>query len=163
MGPIYQIEHDSMTFVQATLAKQAAGPLASTTAEQRNNALAAMAQALRNEADAIIGANARDMEAARAKGTAAGLLDRLLLDRERIESIASALEELVGLPDPLGEVVDGRVIAGGVQLTTVRVPLGVVAIVYEARPNVTADAAGLCLKTGNACILRGGSLASNTN
>ena len=163
MGPIYQIEHDSMTFVQATLAKQAAGPLASTTVEQRNNALAAMAQALRTDADAIIGANARDMEAARAKGTAAGLLDRLLLDRERIESIASALEELVGLPDPLGEVVDGRVIAGGVQLTTVRVPLGVVAIVYEARPNVTADAAGLCLKTGNACILRGGSLASNTN
>ena len=118
-----------------------------------------MAAALRNGVDSIVAANELDMSAARDAGTSAGLLDRLLLTPERVEGMAAGLEKLAELPDPVGRVLDHRVLASGVDLTRVSVPLGLVAMVYEARPNVTADAAGICIRTGNACILRGGSLA----
>ena len=143
----------------AELAKRASIGMATTSGEMRNAALFAMARALRENARDIIAANGRDMDAARAKGTPAPLLDRLMLDAGRIEGIADALEDLAALPDPLGVVQQERTLSSGVELQRVSVPMGVVAMVYEARPNVTADAAGICVKTGNACILRGGSLA----
>lgn len=146
----------------AEAAKAAAAPLAQTSADVRNNALAAMAAALRANRVDVLAANAQDMDAARAAGTQESLLDRLMLDEARIEAMASALEELVALPDPLGRVKEQRTLESGIQLTRVSVPLGVVAVVYEARPNVTADAAGICLKSGNACVLRGGSLAAKS-
>ena len=146
----------------AEAAKAAAAPLAQTSADVRNNALAAMAAALRANRVDVLAANAQDMDAARAAGTQASLLDRLMLDEARIEAMAGALEELVALPDPLGRVREQRTLESGIQLTRVSVPLGVVAVVYEARPNVTADAAGICLKSGNACVLRGGSLAAKS-
>ena len=143
----------------AELAKQASRDMALTSGEARNAALFAMAKALRDNTEAIVAANDTDMQAAREKGTPAPLLDRLMLDAGRIEGMASALEALAALPEPLGVVQQERVLDSGVQLQRVSVPMGVVAMVYEARPNVTADAAGICIKTGNACILRGGSLA----
>lgn len=146
----------------AEAAKAAAAPLAQTSADVRNNALAAMAAALRANRVDVLAANAQDMDAARAAGTQESLLDRLMLDEARIEAMAAALEELVALPDPLGRVQEQRTLESGIQLTRVSVPLGVVAVVYEARPNVTADAAGICLKSGNACVLRGGSLAAKS-
>mgnify|MGYP000025499299 CR=1 FL=1 len=144
-------------------ARAASGALAQTSAAQRNDALAAMAAALRTHARAIVEANGRDMEAARAAGTKESLLDRLMLDDARVEAMAAALEDLVALPDPLGAVQQERTLENGIELTRVSVPLGVVAVVYEARPNVTADAAGICLKSGNAAVLRGGSLAAASN
>ncbi len=146
----------------AEAAKAAAAPLAQTSADVRNNALAAMAAALRANRVDVLTANAQDMDAARAAGTQESLLDRLMLDEARIEAMAGALEKLVALPDPLGRVQEQRTLESGIQLTRVSVPLGVVAVVYEARPNVTADAAGICLKSGNACVLRGGSLAAKS-
>lgn len=146
----------------AEAAKAAAAPLAQISADVRNNALAAMAAALRANRVDVLAANAQDMDAARAAGTQESLLDRLMLDEARIEAMAGALEELVALPDPLGRVKEQRTLESGIQLTRVSVPLGVVAVVYEARPNVTADAAGICLKSGNACVLRGGSLAAKS-
>lgn len=147
----------------AARARQAAIALASTSTDQRNRALLVMAHALVAKQDEIIAANEADMTAARAAGTAPALLDRLELNPVRIKAISEALKSLSVLPDPIGEVVSGSRLANGISLTQVRVPLGVVAIIYEARPNVTADAAGLCVKTGNAVILRGGSLAVNSN
>ena len=147
----------------AEAARRASGVLAQTSAEARDRALAAMAAALRSHADAIVEANARDMDAARAAGTKESLLDRLMLDGARIEAMAAALEDLAALPDPLGEVQQKRTLQSGIELARVSVPLGVVAVVYEARPNVTADAAGICLKSGNAAVLRGGSLAAASN
>ena len=144
-------------------ARAASGALAQTSAEERNGALAALAEALRAHAGAIVEANGRDMDAARAAGTRMSLLDRLMLDEGRVEGIAAALEDLVALPDPLGAVQQQRMLASGIELSRVSVPLGVVAVVYEARPNVTADAAGICLKSGNAAVLRGGSLAAASN
>ena len=118
-----------------------------------------MAAALLAHDERILAANAVDMEAARVAGTPAPLLDRLLLDESRIAGIASAVDALSREIDPLGQVVSGHVMPNGIRLRQVRVPLGVVAMIYEARPNVTADAAALCIKTGNAAVLRGGSLA----
>lgn len=146
----------------AMCARRASAQLGQTTAQQRNDALVAMAQALRFHADEIIEANRADMDAARERGTKESLLDRLMLDGGRIEGIAAALEELVELPDPLGKVQEERELYNGVQLKRVSVPLGVVGVIYEARPNVTADAAGICLKSGNACVLRGGSMAARS-
>lgn len=143
----------------AQAAKEASGALALATEEKRNEALFAMANGLRESAGAILEANGRDMEAARAKGTKESLLDRLMLDEGRIEAMARALESLAALADPTGKVIEQRVLYNGLALTQVTVPLGVVAMVYEARPNVTVDAAGICVKSGNACVLRGGSLA----
>ena len=147
----------------ARAARAASGELGLKSLAERDGALRAMAAALRAHAGEIVAANARDMEAAREAGTKESLLDRLMLDEGRVEAMAAALEDLVALPDPLGEVQEERTLYNGIELTRVSVPLGVVAVVYEARPNVTADAAGICLKAGNACVLRGGSAAAASN
>ena len=148
------------------LAMQAAAAskqLAQCSGEARDAALTAMAQALRATCGDIIQANEQDMDAARQCGTNEALLDRLMLDEARVEAMACALEELRDLPDPLGRIQDARTLPNGLKLERVSVPIGVVGMIYEARPNVTADAAGICIKSGNACILRGGSLAARTN
>ena len=147
----------------AEKARVAATVLAITSTDERNRALVAMADALLARQDEILAANRADMEAARDKGEADGILDRLALTPARLGAISDALRAVSLLGDPLGEVVKGHTLPNGIELTQVRVPLGVVAMIYEARPNVTADAAGLCIKTGNAVILRGGSLAVNSN
>ena len=147
----------------AEAAKAASVPLGQATFGERNEALAAMAAALRSNASSIVEANALDMQAAREAGTKESLLDRLMLDGTRVEDMATALEDLIALPDPLGQVQSARTLDNGIELARVSVPLGVVAVVYEARPNVTADAAGVCLKSGNAAVLRGGSLAARSN
>lgn len=144
---------------KASLAKAASYQLAVLGSDVRNKALANMATRLVEHTADIMAANGADMEQARAKNTPQGLLDRLLLTPERIEGIAQGIRQVAAQPEVLGEVVEGRELYNGLQLRKVRVPLGVVAMIYEARPNVTADAAALCLKTGNACVLRGGSLA----
>lgn len=156
-----QVKAEVIEIAQA--AKAASAELGQTSLDARNGALHAMAAALRAHADEIVAANERDMEAARAAGTKESLLDRLMLDEGRVEAMAAALEDLVALPDPLGEVQERRTLYNGIELERVSVPLGVVAVVYEARPNVTADAAGICLKAGNACVLRGGSMAAASN
>lgn len=146
----------------AASAKAASRPLSFASDDARCAAVRGMAAALRARADEVLAANAEDMDAARDAGTDAGLLDRLLLTPERIEGMAAGLEKLADLPDPVGRVLEERTIDQGVELQKVSVPLGLVAMVYEARPNVTADAAGICIRTGNACILRGGSLAQRS-
>ena len=147
---------------KASLAKAASYQLAVLGSDVRNKALAIMAARLVEHTADIMAANGADMEQARAKNTPQGLLDRLLLTPERIEGIAQGIRQVAAQPEVLGEVVEGRELYNGLQLRKVRVPLGVVAMIYEARPNVTADAAALCLKTGNACVLRGGSLAQRS-
>jgi glutamate-5-semialdehyde dehydrogenase len=144
-------------------AKRAAGELARLDTAVKDAALGAIAAALEARVDEILAANERDMRAGRAGDIGEALLDRLRLDQARIAAIARAVRQIVALPDPVGEVIDGRRLPDGLDLRKVRVPLGVVAVVYEARPNVTIDAAALCLKSGNAIILRGSSAASNSN
>jgi glutamate-5-semialdehyde dehydrogenase len=148
---------------QGKRARTAATVLATASRRAKDAALLAMAQALRARTDEILAANAEDVERARAAGTAAHLIDRLSLDAKRVEGMAAGLEQVAGLPDPVGEVIRGSVLPNGLELRQLRVPLGVVGIVYEARPNVTADAAGLCLKSGNAVLLRGSSSAMTSN
>ena len=148
---------------KATAAKKAAGKLAIISTAIKNKALLAMAQALLDKQEEILAANAVDMEAAAAKGMKASMLDRLKLTPERIAGMAEGLEQVAALPDPIGNVVGGSRLANGLSITKVRVPLGVIGIIYEARPNVTADAVGLCLKSGNAVILKGGSEAMQSN
>ncbi|KYH31811.1 glutamate-5-semialdehyde dehydrogenase [Neomoorella mulderi] len=145
------------------LAREAARTLANLNTARKNEALLAMARALEEEKDFILEANGRDMAAGKEKGLSRALLDRLLLNEKRIKDMAVSLRELVALPDPVGEVTSMWTRPNGLQIGRVRVPLGVIGIIYEARPNVTVDAAGLCLKTGNAVILRGGSEAFNSN
>lgn len=147
----------------AESAKAASAELAMKSKSERNSALQAMADSLRANSAMILQANSEDMSAAREAGTKESLLDRLMLDEGRIEAMASALEDLIALPDPVGQVQMDREMYNGISLKRISVPLGVVAMVYEARPNVTADAAGICIKSGNACVLRGGSLAANSN
>jgi len=147
----------------AERARVAAGVLGITSTEQRNRALLVMAHALTVKQDEILKANQADMDAARAKGTGEGLLDRLELTPARLKSMSEALRALALLADPIGEVIEGHTLPNGIEMRQLRVPLGVVGMIYEARPNVTADAAGLCIKTGNAVILRGGSLAQHSN
>jgi glutamate-5-semialdehyde dehydrogenase len=148
---------------KAHQARAAAEMLAQFDARARNAALLAMADALGKQQDYLLAENALDVAAAREKGVEESLIDRLLLTESRLVDIASALFTLAAQNDPLGTIVEGRTLYNGIRLRRVRVPLGVVAMIYEARPNVTADAAGLCLKTGNACVLRGGSLANRSN
>ncbi|HEV7871617.1 MAG TPA: glutamate-5-semialdehyde dehydrogenase [Modestobacter sp.] len=147
----------------ATRAREAARVLRTLPTETKDAALAAMAEALLVRADEVLAANAADVEAAAADGTPASMLDRLRLDQARLSGVADALRHLISLPDPVGDVVRGSTLANGLQLRQVRVPLGVVGIIYEARPNVTVDAAGLCLKSGNAALLRGSASAHRTN
>jgi glutamate-5-semialdehyde dehydrogenase len=135
----------------------AAAVLARCATAAKNAALAAGAAALRDAAPAILAANARDLATARTHGLSPALLDRLLLDAQRVAAMALALEDIAGLPDPVGSVSAEWTRPNGLAIQRVRVPLGVIAIIYESRPNVTAEAGGLCLKSGNAVILRGGS------
>jgi len=147
----------------ARRAKDASRALAVATRGTKDAALHALADALVAQSARIVAANAEDLERGRANGTSAGLLDRLALTPERIGAIAAALRDLAALPDPVGEVVRGSTLPNGLRLRQVRVPMGVVGMIYEARPNVTVDAAGLALKSGNAVILRGGSAAARSN
>ena len=148
---------------QALQAREAALAIAQLPTAAKDALLRAMAQALEDDAEAILAANARDIEAAAAKGTGSAMLDRLRLDPKRLRGVADALREVADLPDPVGQVTRAYDRPNGIHVERVRVPLGVIAMVYEARPNVTADAAALCLKAGNAVILRGGSEAIHSN
>ena len=137
--------------------------LASLDSGTKAAALRAAAAAVRGSESAILGANSRDMAAGAAVGLSAALLDRLRLDSPRVEAIADALEQIAQLPDPVGQVIDSAARPNGLALSRVRVPIGVIGIIYESRPNVTADAAALCLASGNAVLLRGGSEAVQSN
>ena len=148
---------------KAQAAKQAAAKLAVTSTAVKNAALMAMAAALEAQQSEILAANERDMTVAAAKGMKSSMLDRLKLTAERISGMADGLRQVAGLADPVGNVIDGKTLPNGLHITKIRVPLGVIGIIYEARPNVTADAAGLCLKSGNAVILKGGSEAMESN
>jgi glutamate-5-semialdehyde dehydrogenase len=144
-------------------ARAAAAELALVKADSRNGALVTMAAMLRNFAEAILAANADDLRAAREAGRPGAFIDRLTLTPPRIEAMASGLEDIAALPDPVGEVIAAWTRPNGLTIERVRVPLGVIGMIYESRPNVTADAGGLCLKAGNAVILRGGSEAIASN
>lgn len=144
-------------------AKAASRGLALLSTEEKNRCLIAMAEALEGQKDAIKAANGKDMEAAPGYGLSAAMLDRLRLDEKRIASMAKGLREVAALPDPVGRVLDERVRPNGLKLRKVSTPIGVVVIIYESRPNVTADAASLCFKSGNATILRGGKEALHSN
>jgi glutamate-5-semialdehyde dehydrogenase len=137
--------------------------LAQIDTERKDTALEAIAQALDARTDEILNANALDMQAGHESGLSEALLDRLALDETRIASIARSVRQIVALSDPVGEVIEGRHLPNGLDIRKIRVPLGVVAVVYEARPNVTIDAAALCLKSGNAIVLRGSSSAAHSN
>jgi len=144
-------------------AREASRAIARADTNQKNRALLAMAEAIRRDAAKLLEANARDMEHARANGLDAALLDRLQLSDKTVAGMAEGLEQIAALPDPVGEIDGLKYRPSGIQVGKMRVPLGVIGIIYEARPNVTADAAGLCLKSGNAAILRGGSEALHSN
>ena len=148
---------------QADACRDAAQAIAALNADAKTALLRAMADALDADAAVILAANAEDLAAARAKGIAGAMLDRLALDPARLAGIGNALRDVAALPDPVGQVTRREVRPNGLQIARVRVPLGVVAMIYEARPNVTADAAALCLKAGNGVILRGGSEAIRSN
>jgi glutamate-5-semialdehyde dehydrogenase len=147
----------------ARRARVAATDLALATRATKDAALKAMADALVAATSDVLAANAEDVRAAEQAGTSAAMVDRLRLDAGRVEAMAAGLREVAGLADPVGEVVRGSTLANGLELRQVRVPFGVVGIIYEARPNVTADAAGICLKSGNAVLLRGSSSALRSN
>lgn len=147
----------------AAEAKAASRILARTPTSRKNRALREMAKALRRRAGAVLAANARELAAVRKTGRGAAFVERMTLTRKRIEAIARALEQVARLPDPVGAVTDFAKRPNGLVIKKMRVPLGVVAIIYESRPGVTADAAGLCLKSGNAAILRGGKETVRTN
>ncbi|MEG2425780.1 MAG: glutamate-5-semialdehyde dehydrogenase [Oscillospiraceae bacterium] len=137
--------------------------LATAKTSQKNNALKAIAQALRDNSKTIIEENKKDLESGKRSGLSDSILDRLALDQKRIDGIASSVEDIIALPDPIGKTLGGTVNGYGMKIVKISVPLGVIAVIYEARPNVTADAAALCLKSGNAVILRGGKEAINSN
>jgi glutamate-5-semialdehyde dehydrogenase len=147
----------------AMAAKRASRRLALMTAAEKNRALIAMAEALQRRSAEILVENAEDVEEGRKKGLSKSMIDRLILDEQRLKGIAGSLRDVAALPDPVGEIVAGWRTAEGLAIERVRVPFGVICVVYEARPNVTVDAAALCLKTGNAVILRGGSDAYRSN
>jgi glutamate-5-semialdehyde dehydrogenase len=156
---------DLATYMQGVgaAARAAARALARSQTRARDDALFAIAASIRREQSALLAANGRDVAAARAAGHDAAFVDRLALSPKSIAAMAEGLEAIVRLPDPIGEITDLRFRPTGIQVGRMRVPLGVVGIIYESRPNVTADAAGLCLKSGNASILRGGSEAMHSN
>ena len=147
----------------ARAAKAAARALAALDSATKDRALLAIADALEARTPEILEANAHDLEAGRESGLSAALMDRLALDASRVAAMARGVRDIVALPDPVGEAIEGRRFANGLEMRKVRVPLGVVAVVYEARPNVTIDAAALCLKSGNAIVLRGSSTATHSN
>ena len=144
-------------------AKAAARRLAACTTEEKNRALLAMAESIERHREEILSANEKDMTAAREKGMNDTMLDRLQLTGERVKGMAAGLRDVAALPDPVGRVLSDQVRPNGLRLVKVAVPIGVIAVIYEARPNVTADSAALCLKSGNAVILRGGKEAISSN
>jgi glutamate-5-semialdehyde dehydrogenase len=144
-------------------ARSAAQRLAGLSAAAKNRALALMADLIERESEAVLNANRKDLSTARAAGLSAAVVDRVALDAGRIAAIAKGIREVAALPDPVGEIVKMWRRPNGLQVGRMRIPLGVIAMIYEARPNVTADAAALCLKSGNAVILRGGSEAYHSN
>ena len=144
-------------------AQEASHELRIASEASRNKALTAMARYIRDASSEILSANSQDMKTATEKGLSAPLLDRLKLDEDRIEGIAQGLESIAALPDPIGSVETEWEQPNGLKFAKVRVPLGVIGMIYESRPNVTADAGGLCVKSGNACVLRGGSESLNSN
>src|SRR5690606_3946875 len=148
---------------KALAAKQVTSQLAALSTEQKNQALLAMADALIAQQSAIIEANNDDLKRGRENGLTSALLDRLALNEQRILSMAEGLRQVAELPDPIGEVLETSVRPNGMEIRKVRVPIGLIGMIYEARPNVTVDAAGLALKTGNAVLLRGGSSALRSN
>ena len=154
----------TMTIRELAIAcRDAAQAVADLSSDDKNALLLSMADGLEADVPVILAANAKDMAAAEAKGTVGAMLDRLKLDATRIAGIAAALREVAALPDPVGQVTRSDTRPNGIRVERVRVPLGVIAMIYEARPNVTADAAALCLKAGNGVILRGGSEAIHSN
>ncbi|TRO51552.1 gamma-glutamyl-phosphate reductase, partial [Candidatus Bathyarchaeota archaeon] len=144
-------------------AKVASAELAKLSAEVRNKAICNMADALERNCSTILEANTKDVEAARAKGVKEALIDRLIVDKKRVNSMASNLREVAELSDAVGEIVKTWTRPNGLIIGLLRVPLGVIGIIYESRPDVTSEASGLCIKSGNAIILRGGSDAINSN
>ncbi|MBR0108494.1 MAG: aldehyde dehydrogenase family protein, partial [Pyramidobacter sp.] len=144
-------------------ARRAAYDLALASSDIKNKALRAMAAELRAHASEIIEANRFDVTEAENDGLSKAMIQRLTLDEKQIEGMAKGIEEVAALPDPIGRTVSGHISPEGLEITQVRVPLGVIGVIYESRPNVTADTAALCLKSGNAVILRGGSEAVNSN
>ncbi len=156
---------DIETYMRNVLrqAKDASRDIARASTAQKDAALRAMAQGLRDQADQLKAENRKDLEAGRAAGLSSAMLDRLELTDKRIAGMADGLETVAGLRDPVGEILDGFVRPNGLKIQKVRVPIGVVFMIYESRPNVTADAASLCLKAGDACILRGGKEAIHSN
>ncbi len=165
MSALPEIQTDIPVYMQSVgeAARAASRDVAASPTAQRNAALLAMADAILARSDSLKAANALDLEAGRANGLDAALLDRLELTDARIEGMAEGLRQIATLPDPVGQISDMNFRPSGIQVGRMRVPLGVIGIIYESRPNVTADAAGLCLKSGNACILRGGSEAIHSN
>jgi glutamate-5-semialdehyde dehydrogenase len=147
----------------AQRSREASKRLASFDTQKKNDLLSSMADELLNHEKDILTANEKDIQFGKEKGLSAAMLDRLLLTPERIEGMAKAVREVVDLPDPVGKMSDMRIRPNGLQVAMMSIPLGVIAIIYEARPNVTSDAASLCIKSGNAVILRGGSEAFNSN
>src|SRR5688572_8867264 len=144
-------------------ARAASRAMAKASTNTKNLALTTVAAAIRREKATLIAANHIDLETARANGLEAAMLDRLALSEKSIATMAEGLEQIAALPDPIGEMSDFKYRPSGIQVGKMRVPLGVIGIIYEARPNVTVDAAGLCIKSGNAAILRGGSEAIQCN
>ncbi|MFP3580421.1 glutamate-5-semialdehyde dehydrogenase [Arthrobacter sp. SIMBA_036] len=161
--PLSEADVQAAVHAIADRSRVAARRMAQANRAWKDRALHAIAQALLEGKRHILDSNAKDVAAGRANGTSAALLDRLTLTPERIDRLVAALENLAGLPDPVGNVVRGQTLPNGLRLRQVNVPMGVVAAIYEARPNVTVDIAGLALKSGNAVILRGGSAAAHTN
>src|SRR5918911_73932 len=165
-APLKSVEPHDIAAVMRDIgarARAAARTLALASADQKNAALTAMASAVRANSKQILAANAEDLADARKGGATSAFLDRLSLDAKRIEAMAAGLETVCKLPDPVGTVMDAWTRPNGMCIERVRVPLGVVGVIYESRPNVTADAGALCLKAGNAVILRGGSEGFRSN
>ncbi|GAB3566682.1 glutamate-5-semialdehyde dehydrogenase [Arthrobacter alkaliphilus] len=162
-APLTPGEVEAAVHSIADRSRQAARRIAQANRAWKDRALQAIGAALREQQGSILAANAKDVEYGRNNGTSVAMLDRLTLTPARIDGLVAALENLAGLPDPVGNVVRGQTLPNGLRLRQVNVPMGVVAAIYEARPNVTVDIAGLSLKSGNAVILRGGSAAAHTN
>lgn len=163
MAEAIDMEPEAEVRMKAEKAKRASAQLIGLSTETKNEALLAMAKGLEADGQTILDANRADMKEYSLQNPENPLLDRLMLNQPRIEAMAEGMREVSRLPDPVGEIVDGRRTADGLEISKVRVPLGLVAIIYEARPNVTADAISLCVKSGNSILLRGGSEAIRSN
>jgi glutamate-5-semialdehyde dehydrogenase len=161
--PLLQSDPDALVACLAQAGRSAQRELARLDDSGKAAALRSAAAALRSASAEILAANARDIAAGEANGLSPAMLDRLRLDDKRLEGIAAAVEAVAALPDPVGEVIDRRTAPAGMELSRIRIPIGLIGIVYESRPNVTADAAALCLRSGNAVLLRGGSEAVHSN